>query len=116
MVLSINFVYRLTANSRYIPYLLGFQSKEDYLVKHLNFQFGDYYDLGGNVRRIVGEEEVLIVGIHNLYYIDFNYVHESWADNMEFKYILTNEPLVKTGYNLVYKNLVNSTYLYEINR
>ncbi len=36
--------YRLVANSKYIPYLIGRETKDQFLIKHLNFSFGDFYD------------------------------------------------------------------------
>jgi len=65
---------------KFLPYLLGKETKAEFLAKHLNFSFGDFYDVDGWFEENIKKEDlVLIYGIHNLYYVDFPYVHESWA-------------------------------------
>lgn len=116
LILFVNLAYRTAANTKYVPYILGRESKEDFLEKNLNFNFGDYIDIENKVSSVVGDEKVLVMGIHNLYYIDFNFVHESWKKNIEYKYILTKSPLTgKNGYNLIYEEPKTDTYLYERN-
>ncbi|MFZ5366418.1 MAG: hypothetical protein ACOZBZ_04000 [Patescibacteria group bacterium] len=68
------------ATRKFLPYLLGQENKTQFLVKHLNFSFGDFYDADGWFSRNIKKDDlVLIYGIHNLYYVDFPYVHESYA-------------------------------------
>lgn len=111
-----NIIYRGVANFKYLPVLMGFQTKEDFLIRNLNFDFGDYIDINNDVKKITDEEKVLVKGIHNLYYIDFNYDHESWSNKSDYKFILSRGELSEErGYNLIYHNLITQTYLYEKN-
>lgn len=112
-VIVVNLIYRGVANYKYIPVLIGLESKEEFLIRNLNFAFGDYYDANNSVKEIVGEQKVLVKGVHNLYYANFKFDHESWAKG-KYRYILSNEELTDvTGYNLIYKNEITNTYLYE---
>lgn len=76
----INVIYRGIANKKYLPVILGRQTKADFLKRNLNFKFGDFYDVDGFFKANIDSKDlVLIYGIHNLYYVDFPFVHESWA-------------------------------------
>ena len=76
----INIGYRFLANRKYLPVILGKENKEDFLAKNLNFQFGDFFDVDGFFAKNIQKNDlVLIYGIHNLYYVNFPFVHESWA-------------------------------------
>lgn len=102
---------------KYLPFIFGNESKEKFLEKNLNFDFGDYIDKGGKVSEIVENEKVLIKGIHNLYYVDFKYDHESWIREKDYRYILSREALLtENDYNLVYQDSLTNTYLYEKNK
>lgn len=83
--------YRGIANSRYLPVILGSESKDEFLVKNLNFGFGDFYDTEGFFRKnLESSDKVLILGFHNLFYADFPFYHESFVkmgDN--FNYIVS---------------------------
>lgn len=71
---------RLLATKKFFPYLAGKELKKEFLSKNLNFSFGDFYDVDGwFAKNIQKEDLVLIYDIHNLYYVDFPYIHESWA-------------------------------------
>lgn len=39
--------YRFIANIRFIPVILGLESKNNFLKNNLNFNFGDFYDIDG---------------------------------------------------------------------
>ncbi|HVT00814.1 MAG TPA: glycosyltransferase family 39 protein, partial [Patescibacteria group bacterium] len=41
---TISTVYRFGANAKYLPFLLGQESRSAFLVKNLNYKFGDFYD------------------------------------------------------------------------
>jgi len=117
LVVFSNIIYRGVANMKYLPFIFGNESKEKFLEKNLNFDFGDYIDKGGKVSEIVENEKVLIKGIHNLYYVDFKYDHESWIREKDYRYILSREALLtENDYNLVYQDSLTNTYLYEKNK
>lgn len=75
-----NLFYRSAANWRYVPVILGRQTKEEFLVNNLNFKFGDFYDYQNQIRKLLQPNDlVLTSGIHNLFYVDFPNIDESWA-------------------------------------
>lgn len=82
-------IYRGIANARYMPVLIGRQSKEEFLTKNLNFSYGDFYDVDNYFKKnIKSTDKVLLYGFHNLYYVDFPFVHESWTKKVDhFTYI-----------------------------
>jgi hypothetical protein len=117
LAVFLNIIYRGVANMKYLPFIFGYETKEKFLEKNLNFDFGDYIDKSGKVSEIVGNEKVLIKGIHNLYYVDFKFDHESWVSKKIYKYILSSEALLtENDYNLVYQDSLTNTYLYEKNK
>ena len=75
---------RAYANAKYLPVLLGQESRQEFLLEHLNFDFGDFYDESDEIKNLVGESgKVLVYNIHNLYYVDFPFDHQSWAGPRE---------------------------------
>lgn len=114
----INLSYRSLANYKYIPVIFNFQTKENFLLSNLNFNFGDFYDEKNKIKEIVGNDKVLILGYHNLYYVDFAFTLEDWKDE-DFKYVLTNESKVPEKYKnseKVYENKITKANLYKLNK
>ncbi len=110
--------YRSIAQLRYFPVVFGKETHEEFLMKHLNFDFGDYYDGGGQVASIVGDEKVLVFGIHNLFYADFPFVHESAIQpGEEFSYILASDsfqlPERFSYWTPIYSDNITRTVLYH---
>ena len=94
VIIFVSFVsigYRFVANSKYIPVLLGIETKSQFLKTHLNFSFGDFYDTDNYfATHIKSSDVVLLFGFHNLYYIDFPYVDSSWVQKgNKYTYIAT---------------------------
>lgn len=114
----VNFGSRILATKKFIPYLTDKETKAEFLSKNLNFSFGDFYDTDGWFKRnILKDDLVLIYDIHNLYYVDFPFVHESWAKKgTYFTHILVgdNKPLpAKFGKHLlIYRNEVTRVSVY----
>lgn len=111
-------IYRLSANSKYMPVIIGKESKADFLKNHLNFSFGDFYDLDGYfAKKIKASDNVLLYGFHNLYYIDFPFVDSSWVKKGDkFNYVaVQNSPLPKKfkNWNLIYSNAISHVKLYS---
>jgi len=76
----LNLGSRGLATKKFIPYLLRQETKAEFLAKNLNFSFGEFADIDGYFAKNIKKDDlVLIYGIHNLFYVDFPYVHESWA-------------------------------------
>ncbi len=109
--------YRFTANSKYIPVLLGKESKSEFLTSHLNFSFGDFYDTDGYFKKnIKKEDKVLLIGFHNLYYADFPFIDASWLkEGDKFNYIATQNtqlPQKYKSWKLIYTNTKTMVKLY----
>ncbi|KKQ96414.1 MAG: Dolichyl-phosphate-mannose-protein mannosyltransferase protein [Candidatus Levybacteria bacterium GW2011_GWA1_39_11] len=110
--------YRSQANSKYIPVILGFETRESYLAKNLNFSFGDFYDVDGYFKNKIKEgDRVLIIGSHNLYYVNFPYVHESWLKDTDYyNYVLvqnTDLPEKLKSFKKIYENRKTNVKLYS---
>ena len=109
-------IYRFAANSRYLPYLFGAESKQSFLMKNLNFAFGDFYDENNDIKKIAGNSEVLILNSHNLYYIPFSFVHETWKTDKVYEFIAVQDaalPMQYQGYKEIYKNPRTRVTLYK---
>ncbi|KKQ02175.1 MAG: Dolichyl-phosphate-mannose-protein mannosyltransferase [Candidatus Roizmanbacteria bacterium GW2011_GWA2_36_23] len=114
---TLSIAYRSFANLKFLPVILGRQTKSEFLSKNLRFHFGDFYDIDGYfTKTIKKDDKVLIYGIHNLYYVDFPFIHESYLNkNEQFNYILVGEGKLPEKYSkwrLVYKNDVSKVKLY----
>lgn len=114
----LNLGCRGLATKKFVPYLVGQETKREFLTKNLNFSFGDFYDVDGWFKKnIQANDLVLIYNIHNLYYVDFPYAHESWAQpGTYFTHILVGEGEVlpeKFGQRrLIYENSKTQVKLY----
>jgi len=115
---TIGITGRAYANQKYLPVILGQQSKADFLAKNLKFHFGDFYDIDGFfAKTIKPTDKVLVYHIHNLYYLNFPYDHSTWADpQANYTHILVgdNQPLPKKHGNLslIYQNPTTRVKLY----
>lgn len=105
--------YRGAANSRLLPYLLGRETKEEYLCKRLEFSTQVFVDCDGWFKNnLSGKDLVLISGFHNLYYVNFPFVHETWYKGEKVNYHLTYRQILDLP--LVYKNDQTGAYLYKV--
>jgi hypothetical protein len=112
-------IYRGVANSKYIPILLGRETKAQFLNKYLHFDFGDFYDIDGYfAKTIKPTDKVLIYGIHNLYYVDFPFIHESYLKKGDwFNYILISNGILPQKYSnwkLIYQNNTTKIKLFKL--
>lgn len=81
----LNLGSRALATRKFIPYILQKESKDKFLARNLNFRFGDFYDTDGwFAKNIHKDDRVLIYDVHNLYYVDFPFDHESWAKEGDY--------------------------------
>ncbi len=111
--------YRVIANSRFIPIILGVEPKQEFMAKKLNFNYDDFYDIDGFFKRnIKPSDKVLLYGFHNLYYADFPFVHNSYARKGErFNYIATQDstlPKRFSNWNLIYINELTHVKVYSL--
>lgn len=114
----LNLVSRGLATRKFIPYLIGRETKSEFLSRKLNFAFGDFYDVDGwFAKNITDEHLVLIYNIHNLYYVDFPFVHQSWATpGTFFTHVLVGDwqslPARLGDKPLIYRNVKTGVSVY----
>jgi hypothetical protein len=109
--------YRAVASRKYLAVVIGQESKQNFLTHNLNFEFGDFYDTDAYfATHIQAKDRVLLYGFHNLYYVDFPFIHESWVKRGDtFNYIATQKttlPSKFTGWKLIYTNPATQVKLY----
>lgn len=120
LLAGISVSYRAIANAKYFPFLVGKETKSKFLSKHLDFTFGNFYDIDGYFsKKITRGDNVLIYGVHNLYYVEFPFAHESYIKAGEsFNYILTQNtvlPVRFKSWGKVYVNPHTRVELYSHN-
>ncbi|MBI2032510.1 MAG: glycosyltransferase family 39 protein [Candidatus Levybacteria bacterium] len=118
-VSSVSIPYRFLANEKFITYLEGHQSKKEFLTKNLNFGHGDFYDIDGYFERNIRKEDrVLLYGFHNLYYVDFPFIHESWVKKGDmFTHIATQNSELPERFSfwpIVYYNPETGVKVYTL--
>ncbi len=119
IIALISIFYRSGANAKYIPVILLQQSKSDFLTKNLNFKYGDFFDIDDYFKQnIKSNDTVLLYGFHNLYYVDFPFIHSSWVKSGDsFNYIATqntNLPDRFKNWKLIYQNPTTGVKLYNL--
>lgn len=107
-LLIVSFFYRLIANARYVPVILGFESKKEFLMENLNFSYGDFFDENEAIKRIVGDKTVELINMHNLYYIDFPFTLDEFMENKKPSFVL-----VQNGTNYKFKKKTQAVYQNE---
>jgi hypothetical protein len=92
--------YRGMANKKFLPYILGRQTKNEFLSKNLNFSFGEFYDIDGYFgRQIKNTDAVLLYGFHNLYYVNFTFIDSSWVKKGDkFNYIALQDSIIPSRF------------------
>jgi len=118
LVSLISIGYRLAANSKYIPALIGKESKQQFFTTHLNFSYGDFFDTDDYFKNHIKQNDmVLLYGFHNLYYVDFPFIDASWVKKREkFTAIATQNiqlPERFKNWQLVYENKQTMVKLYK---
>ncbi len=108
-VAVISIGYRGVANIKYVTVIIGNESKQTFLSNNLNFSYGDFYDTDGYfANHIKTTDTVLLLGFHNLYYVNFPYVDSSWVKRGDqFNYIATQNvkiPMKYSNWQLIYSN------------
>ena len=114
-------MYRLGANIKYLPVILGKETKSSFLSDHLNFSFGDFYDTDGYLAKTISNQDrVLLYGFHNLYYVNFPFIDSTYVKKGDmFNYIVdlgNNLPERFKIWNLVYFNPKTNLKLYSAGR
>jgi len=117
-VFAITIFYRMVANYKYLNIIFGSQTKNEFLTLHLNFDFGDFYDIDNYFKKnIKATDKVLLYGFHNLYYVDFPFIDSSFIKSGDkFNYVATQKSDVPERFNswhLIYKNSLTHVKLYS---
>ncbi len=104
--------YRGVANIRLFPNMHGQETKEQFLCRRLDFKTSVFVDCDGwFAKNIKPTDLILASNVHNLYYLNFPFVHESWYQGEKYNYILTyNQELDK---KLIYQNNLTGMRLYR---
>ncbi len=118
LLLFTTILYRGLASIKYLPVVIGKESKSEFLTKNLNFNFGDFYDTDGYFSsHIKSTDVVLLIGFHNLYYANFFFIDSSWLKATDkFDYIATQHtklPSTYKSWKLVYANNLTGIDLYK---
>src|SRR3989344_917039 len=118
IVSIVSIVYRGIANFKYLPVVIGKQTRADFLSLNLNFSFGDFYDTDGYSKNTIKTtDKVLLYGFHNLYYVNFPFVDSSWVKKGDtFNYIAVQEadlPERFWDWDLIYHNQKTKVNLYS---
>jgi hypothetical protein len=121
VIIFVSFIsigYRALANKKYLSVIIGKESKQTFLTNNLNFGFGDFYDTDGYfAKHIKPSDVVLLYGFHNLYYVDFPFIDNTWVKRGDmFDYIATqNTTLPKRfkNWQLIYENAKTKVHLYK---
>ena len=98
---------RAWANAKYLK-------PDNFLCRHLKFDFGDFYDCDNwFAKNIKPDDKVLIYNIHNLYYVDFPFDHESWKNPAtDYTHILVGDGGPEFDLPLIYQNSQTGVKLY----
>lgn len=112
-------LYRGIANKRFIPVILGRETKTEFMYDNLEFNVGNFYDIDGFFQKnIKPTDTILIYGISNLYYVNFPYIHESAAKKGDrFNYVLAKDislPGRFKDWSLIYQNNKTHIKLYSL--
>lgn len=114
----LNIFARAIVNKKFLPVILGKQSKEKFLAKHLNFEVGNFYDVDGwFAQNIKKNDKVLVIGVHNLYYLNFPFDHISWAKKgTYYSHILVQNHALPKKFgrlSLIYENNKTKVKVYR---
>lgn len=88
VVFIVNLGYRAGAVGRVAQYFLGRETKTQYLCRSLDTKITFVDCRGWYSRNIKPTDLVFISGYHNLFYVDFPFVHESWYRGEKYNYVL----------------------------
>lgn len=119
LISVISIAYRGVANAKFAPFILGRETKSDFLNKHLNFSFGDFYDTDNYFKNnIKPTDRILLFGFHNLYYVNFPFIDSSWVKKGDkFNFIAVQNSKLPEKFNdwqEIYYNPVTGVKLYSL--
>lgn len=110
--------YRLAANLKYLPVILGRQSASEFLTSHLNFPVGNYYDTDGYLAtHLKPDSRIFVTGVNNLFYLNYSFTHQSYQSQPSPGDFLLLRPSQTSwqpppGWTLAHTNSQTLTQLY----
>lgn len=112
--------FRGVANYKYLNFILGKQTKAEFLKHNLEFNVGNFADIDGYfAKKITASDKVLLYGFHNLYYVNFPFIDGSWVTKGDrFNYIAVKEgelPKIFQNWKQIYVNEFTGVRLYSNN-
>jgi hypothetical protein len=118
IVSLISIGYRGVANAKFVPVILGRETKAQFLTKYLNFSFGDFYDTDNYFQtHLTKSDMVLLFNFGKLYYVDFNHVDSTWIKKGDkFNYIAIQHAVLPkrfSGWKQIYYNKLTKVSLYS---
>lgn len=110
--------YRGVANAKFLPVILGRETKAEFLTKYLNFSFGDFYDTDNYFQsHLTRRDTVLLLGFGKLYYVDFNFIDSTWVKKGDkFNYIAVQDSILPkrfSDWQQIYYNKLTKVKLYS---
>lgn len=119
LVALISLGYRALAVAKFVPVILRHESKATFMTSHLQYNLGDFYDIDGYfAKHIKSTDRVLLYGFHNLYYVDFPFIDNSWVqkgDRFDFVAVQgKGMPARFADWNLIYLNNTTQVRLYSL--
>jgi hypothetical protein len=117
LVSLISVGYRSIANAKFVPVILGRETKAEFLTKYLNFSFGDFYDTDNYfASHLTKNDTVLLYGFNKLYYVNFNYIDSTWVKKGDkFNYIAVQSGIIPARFSdwqQIYYNKLTKVRLY----
>jgi hypothetical protein len=108
-------LYRFAANAKYLPVILHPATKNAWLRKHLNYDFGDYLPDYRTVS-LIKIDPVLVYGINNMFYLPDNYKQADTVSHANFSWVLIRYSDIKIpprylGWQIIYTDPITRTYL-----
>ncbi len=99
---------RLIAIQKYIPFLMGTQSRDQFLTQMSPRLPDTFIDTDSYVANNLKGKKILIDKLHNLYYFPYDFDHTSWAtEEKDYDYLVTiNENPHSPDMELVHTNQV----------
>lgn len=119
IVSIISISYRGIANVKFLPVVLGNETKAEFLTKYLNFSFGDFYDTDNYFKNhLTKQDTVLLLGFGKLYYVDFNFIDSTWVKKGDkFNYIAVQNGILPkrfSDWHQIYYNKLTKVKLYTL--
>ena len=111
-----NLMIRGYLNLKYLSVILGQQDKREFLANNVDLSYV-FVDVDGWFERnVTASDNVLIIGGHSLYYVNFPFIHESFYQGEPVSAVLTHNVQLPERYKvwqMVYDNPTTKVRLFK---